>query len=200
MSQSQQPQQQQLQDRSSPYATDEDWWYDDLEDDEPTASHDELTGTSRAEYVAHKILKQGATLLDPIALKVDPTDADLHSKGERVAVTEPCEYVPKRNDGDNCYAERDYGAYDKRWRVDKEYGYLVRGPVIDDRPLEEFLEHVELALDAGEYVRETSISDREREAILERAERMKRDGAYDVTAMAEVVRCIDNPGRATDNN
>lgn len=189
-----------LESRTSPYVTDEDWWYESEsnsesdEDDADRHGHAELSGTSRAEYVAHNILKRGATLLDPISINEEPTDADLHEPGERVPVTDPCEYVPKRHEGE--YASTDYGAYSKRWRVSEKYGYLCRGPVIADRPSEDLLAIVELVLDLAASIGRP-VPDQEREAIRDRAERMKRDsGAHDVTIMAEVVRCIDEQGRA----
>ncbi|WP_135823072.1 hypothetical protein [Halostella litorea] len=195
------PAERSLSDTDSPYTTDRDWWYDDLDADDstPDRGHDELAGTTRAEYVAHTILKRGADLLDPISLNEDAAPADLHDEGERVPVSEPSEYVPKRHDG-STFAAQDYNAHDKRWRVSEKYGYLVRGPIIADRPTDEFLDHVRGALDAAEAWCDRTLPQRERTAIVDRAERMKVGGAHDVTAMAEVVRCIDSPGRALDDD
>ena len=186
-----------LNDADSPYRSSRDWWYDDHDDTAPTKGdgHDELSGTTRAEYVAHKILKRGAELLDPVSLNDPPEEWDFHEPEERVPVSEPQEYVPKRHDGDAA-AEQDYNVHDKRWRVSEEYGYLVGGPVIADRPKQDFLEHVRGTLAAAEVWCDRSLPEEEWSAIVELAERMKQGGAHDVDTMAEVVRCIDNPGRA----
>ena len=204
--------------------TSEDWWYwprnaegkpippEDWEAENSTSlSRDP---NSRTRWVAHRILKQGADLLDPIALKEPPNrqlavamawlfdetppDHDpfaIHRRNHEIKVSEPTEHVPEYLDEDGC-ANVEYGIFPHRWRVCEEYGHLVRGPVIADRSTEEFLEIVEFILDIAGPFCDRYISERERSAILNLAESMKVEGdAHDVTIMAEIVSCLEDPGR-----
>jgi len=197
---SQSPHQQTLQQsETSPYTSDRDWWYDDLDDTKPTKGngHDELPGTSRAEWVGFRILFAGdPDLLSPIEINEEPQEWDLHeSKGERVPVSESTEVVPMHHEGP--FRAIDYQAQTQRV---SEYGYVVSGPIIGNRPKDELMPLIEAVLDNVQNVRDGGWQPGEREAVHARASSMKDDGGpHDVTIMAEIVRCIDNPGRALDD-
>jgi hypothetical protein len=205
----------------SPYASDRDWWYDNpSERDESDGGHDELPGTTRAEYVAHGILKQGADLLDPITLNSPPDrgvaplfeflfdlpsggpsdPSALHEETTEVAVSDPQVHVPKEHVEDSRRV--DYNQFSKRWRVSEEHGYLCRGPVIADRPTDEFMEVVGAVLHTVQHHTDREFAPGEREAIRERALRQKTDpgGPHDTTIMEDVVRCIDTPNRVSSNS
>lgn len=204
--------------------TSEDWWFWPRDEDGNPIHPDEHEETrpdggqsdpnTRADWVAHRILKTGARLLDPIALNEppnrpiavamswlfdeDPPDHDplaVHTRNHDLEVTDPIEHVPFHISGEG-FGSQEYGVRPNRWRVSEEYGHIVRGPVIADRPAEELLELVEFTLEVAGPFCDRYISDRERDDILNLAERMKRDGgAHDVTIMAEVVRCLEDPDR-----
>lgn len=168
---------------------------------------------SRSQWLAHRILKRGADLLDPITLKEPPNrtieacfawlfdedfDQDdhdpyaLHTRNEAVPVSDPIEHVPKYHNGQ--FGSVEYSAFTKRWRVSEEFGYLCRGPIIANRPAEEFMAIVGMVLEVAGPFCDRYVSDRERDEILGRARTMKRAGeAHDVSIMAEVVRCLEEP-------
>lgn len=179
----------------SPYPR-RNWWGEDDETTDHRGGHDELAGTSREAYVAHKLLKEwGATMLDPVSLFEEPgEDAPeawcLHDDGEIVALSEPSEYVPKRHDG--AYGSFDYRQFRHRNRVSEEYGYLSFGGPIADRPTEEFLAVVDAALDDIEAVHIPPATQRE---IRKRAKRMKQcSDLHDTQIMKRVVRWMAYPG------
>lgn len=208
MSQSQ-AQQRDLEQTGAAYGSSRDWHYwprdeagtpvppEVYESDQESGGHAELEGTSRAEWVGFRILFAGdPELLSPIELNEEPEEWDLFEhKGERVPISDSKEVVPMDHEGP--FRAIDYQAQTQRV---SDYGYVVSGPIIANRPKDELMPLIEAVLDNVEAVRDGGWQPGERGAVRARAEKMKEDGGpHDVTIMAEVVRCIDNPGRALED-
>jgi hypothetical protein len=163
---------------SAAYRWSETEWYDqtganDTESaDEPDYGphHDEYGGTSRAEWVAHGILRETARLLcartaleDPyaggdlaeaVALVLDDDPGhdgrgdELHVDNHEVELSDPT-MVLGRTAGEG-WGIREYGQFRRRRRVNPETGYVSGGEstgvLIADRPLPEFMAVVDLVL------------------------------------------------------
>lgn len=172
-------------DASPPLGARENFWdhdeqeYDDSSEEEtPTGPrrtdvgrdwgnrHSFVRGRTKAEYVAHSLLKRNATVLCPFTLHAPPNrgqeplfeflfgDGDpdldhdpdaLHTEREPVELSDPQLHIPKSfPDG---FAPEESGQYRLRRRFNPEYGYVSFGGKIANRPTDEFMEVVDSLLD-----------------------------------------------------
>jgi len=163
-------------------------------------------GTTKAEYVAHSLLKQSATVLCPVTLHAPPNrgkeplfnflfgDADelehdpdaLHTEREAVELSDPELHVPKEfPDG---FAPDESVQYRLRRRYNDEYGYVSFGGKIANRPTDEFMEIVDSVLDYLVGRDDTALDRETADGIREGALHCKLDGEMDdVEIMEEVV-------------
>ncbi|ELZ96599.1 hypothetical protein [Haloferax sulfurifontis] len=194
-----------------------DWWYDDGEglidekdtggddeDDEPERDwghhHDEKQGTTRAEWVAHNLLKESAKLFCPVTK---------HEENRLEQMTNPEVYVERsvvfvdRGLDDDAGASADelegrvMYADHRRYRVSERSGH-ISGPLIGDQPKAEFLDVVDQVLDYAQAdvrysLREQTASRIRSLACAYKSAQSRRKP--DVKIMEEVVRCIDDPDR-----
>lgn len=116
----------------------------------------------------------------------------LHSENGDVELTEPQAFAPMDS---KARAAGDSRGVDRAFRVNEASGYLPRGPIIANRPADEFLKLVFGYLIHAIHNHETALRPSTAEQIYAIAERMKRceNGPHDVTIMEEVVRLVDDP-------
>lgn len=204
-----------------------DWWGDGTETDTTTtqpgdrgardfattrdagSAHEFTEGTHKAEWLAHKILKESGTLIcartlldDPYAprsavligwLEGAPTDAvtgdpgALHDQRGEVALTEPVVRLPAQaSDGSRAVVAAANGRH--RARVNDASGYIAgegTGALIQDRPAGEFMDVIEDLLARAAF--ELGASASERRALRERARRLKRSGEWRDVDIVEAI-------------
>jgi len=193
--------------------------YDESDDETPTGPrrtdvdrdwgdrHTFVTGTTKAEYVAHSLLKQSATILCPVTLHAPPDrgkeplfeflfgdgDSDLdhdpdalHTERKPVVLSDPELHVPKSfPDG---FAPEESGQYRFRRRYNEEYGYVTFGGKIANRPTDEFMEVVDNLLDWLVGQDDNPIDRETADGIRDGAYHLKIDGQKDdVDIMEEVI-------------
>lgn len=161
-------------------------------------------GTSRAEWIAHQLVKDSApAVLSGAALFGDPDDdyAIHDAKGTRVELTDPEVYVePSRLSADGG-PERELYADHRRVRVDEEHGYLG-GVVLADRSKHAFMGLVEITVAMAKQ--NESLRDSVADDLVDLARSRKEESCdavedqSDVAIMTEVVRCIEQPSRLED--
>ncbi|WP_254810717.1 hypothetical protein [Natronosalvus amylolyticus] len=191
---------------SSPYPR-RNWWGEDV-DGTDTDTNTETSEPQpvnyereRAAWIAHRILKETATLACPITLNEPPNnpaalwqwlehgEADsghdpsaLHRANEVIELTDAEYWVPCEDSDDLANG---YGPHPSR--VNLEYGYIA-GPQILDRPTAAFMSVVNALLDHFEWSPKVGLSSREREKLECHAERLKRNGDWrDTDVLAEIV-------------
>lgn len=175
----------------SPYNRDGDWhyWQRDEdgtpvppEDERPKTGHADLEGTDKWSLAAHGVLKDNAPLLCPFALD---RDGEKHELGEAYA-------FPPRSDG-STDIDYEYRFEPRPYRVNENSGDIVSGPIIGNRPIEEFQIDVWAVLE-GAVTPADGISYSTAFEVWDRSMEMKRDGGpHDQTIMAKVAAWISNP-------
>lgn len=171
------------------------WWGDQDTDDTDDGSDTGIEGTSRADFVAHALLKQSATLLCGETLQ----ELDRWAAGDLghepvpdvVTLGDPDAYPPYETVGKNRHARRVNAATGRMNWAESTF------VVIADRPEPEFLAVVDEAL---ENIDGLDIPPRQQAEIRERAQRMKRhaDALRDTDIMRQVVTWIDHPELLAD--
>ena len=191
----------------SPYRRDN-WWFSETghpghgEDDvdagesdeqDDAGPHIERPGTSRAEWIAHKVLKATAPLICPITANADPDEDDLamHEVNHEIELTDPELYVEASGvDVGDGKMRKMYGDH-RRHRYNPVYGYIT-GPQIADQPTEQFLQVVDIVLELG--MLNEGLREKTADRIRTLARVRKGAGDDDVSIMTEVVRCVESPG------
>ncbi|ELZ05729.1 hypothetical protein [Natrialba aegyptia] len=212
MSQSQQSEHQQ----SGAQYADHDWWGNNDVDDESTTGHDPAEfhyKRERAQWVAHDILKQAATLACPIALNADPNrlaslfewlengtartghDPDaMHTDNEVVELTDPEIYMPLQTSEDYGGRPLEYGQRPSRSRINPEHGYIV-GPQILDMAEDEFLAIIDMVLDHLVADSAIGLSKRERDKLARDSRRLKQAGdRRDTDVLATIIHDATSDG------
>lgn len=200
---------------------------DDEDADRPSPC---VSASDIAEWKAHQILCQTSPKYSPIAKHAPPFvrsisstseaarvcsltawlwggDEDriersdrtaLHRENVTVEMTEPVLHVPNRYE-DGQFGTFDYGQRRYRSRFDPEYGY-VTGPVLGDRPAEEFLDLVNVVL--ANAAAEHSFSESKIDRWRRDAHRMKHSTDYsDEETLATILEEMydDVSNRGTDD-
>jgi hypothetical protein len=164
---------------SRPYGWSETEFYDRMDSGEDDSDdenaehgphHREYGGTSRAEWIAHGILRETARLLcartaleepwaggdlaEAVALVLDDDSghdgraSETHTENREVELSDPT-MVLGRSAGAG-WGIREYGQYRRRRRINPETGYISGGEstgvLIADRPLPAFMAVVNLVL------------------------------------------------------
>lgn len=163
------------------------WWGGESDDaDEPQGrswghAHQFVAGTSREAWVAHEILRKGATMLSAVTLFEDPDDPlAIHDENHASELSDPELHVP--HEASSAWYDQDYGVQRHRRRYDLEYGY-VSGVVIEDRPTDDFLAIVD---DVVEYA---ALPPSRAEETLEKARELKQRGEHrDVDILERLLR------------
>lgn len=185
---------------------DSDWWGQEAglpQPDDDQQGHADHGGTSRAEWIAHQLVKESApAILSGAALFGDPDDEyATHETQTKVELTDPQVYVaPSTLEGDGELERELYGDH-RRVRVDEEHGYLG-GVVLADRPKHEFMGLVEIVVAMAkqrENLRD-SVADDLAELARSRKEQScdAVEDQSDVAIMTEIVRCIEQPSLLND--
>lgn len=159
------------------------------------------------EVIAHRILRESATMLCAETLWGDPYNGGrlaelwalvfedevidgqgwkLHVENEEVELTDPLYPLPKR--ASDTFGTRDYGQYRHRARKSPDTGYLTMGEttgvVIQDQSEEDFLDTVRNWL----VGRGSDLTDNQRDDVMQYARRLKRGGDLrDTDIMTKVV-------------
>lgn len=171
-------------------------------------------GTTKAEYLAHSILKESGTILCPTALK-DPANREypamfewlfqdaclldhdpeaIHKEQQAIEITDPELYIPREfPDG---FAPMESGQYRHRRRYNTEHGYVSFGGIIANRPTDEFMEVIDTLLDFVVRRDEIALQESKAKKYRRDAIRMKSKGEmHDVsileTILADVLDEID---------
>jgi len=161
------------------------------------------SGTEKNEWIAKGILRDGATFICPIVLHEDPNqcpvecetyietgDCDheslsLHDENWEVELSDPIAFPPSCGGSqiEQTHMQRKAPSTN-RWRVNTEYGYLVFGGILQDRPAEEFLEIVDDIIRSMDR----TILGRDLQEARDLARRLKQSGDHsDVDIMERVV-------------
>ena len=169
-------------------------------------NHSFTRGRTKAEYVAHSLLKQSATILCPVTLHAPPDrgveplfdfllgDPDsgldhdpstMHTERQPVELSAPEVHVPKSfPDG---FSPAESGQYRLRRRFNEQYGYVTFGGKIANRPREEFLAVVDDLLNWIVRCSDNPIDRETADGIRSGAFDMKIDGQMDDTDIMENV-------------
>jgi hypothetical protein len=199
---------------------DDDWWGgepaapavdngDDDDSDEWGPHHTDYEGINDpAKIIAHRLLKETASLICATTLFADPYNGGelaeamafvfdgetidghgdaMHLRNEPVPLSDPELHVPR--DASDTFGTRTFGQKRHRRRVNERTGYVSGGEstgvVIQDRSLEAFISVVNLWLESHP----AQLSDAEKQEARQTAYRLKQSGDYrDVDALATVVR------------
>jgi len=181
----------------------ENWWGEEAglpqADDDDDREFPDHGGTSRAEWLAHQLVKDSApAILSGVALFGDPEEEyATHDANVKVELSDPQVYVePSTLDADGKPERELYGNH-RRVRIDEVHGYLG-GVVLADRSKHEFLRLVEIVAamaKQNEDLRE-SVANQLTDLARSRKEQSceATEDQSDAAIMTEVVRCIENPG------
>jgi len=181
------------------------WWGEEAGLPQPDGDrgHADHGGTSRAEWIAHQLVKESApAILSGTALFGDPDDPlATHDANIEVELTEPQEYVPPSTLDTEGEPERELYGDHRRVRVDEQHGYLG-GVVLADRSKHAFMSLVEIVVAMAkqrENLRNSVAKD------LVGLARSRKEASHDavqdqsdVAIMTEIVRCIERPSLLTD--
>jgi len=182
------------------------WWGDEAGLPQPADDDHEFQdhgGTSRAEWIAHQLVKESApAILSGTALFGDPDDPlATHDANVEVELTDPQVYVPSSTLDAEGEPERELYGDHRRVRVDEQHGYLG-GVVLADRSTHEFMSLVEIVVAMAkqrENLRNSVAND------LVGLARSRKEHACDavqdqsdVAIMTELVRCIERPSLLQD--
>lgn len=172
----------------------ENWWGDyDATRDKQDGGHEEVDGTSKLDWLAHQLLKNGgdANCYSATTLYEDPDhDGALHDENHEVEMSSPECRIPLTVDRD--FRSLDYSVIPHQLRYDTEYGY-VGGVVIGDRPMDSFMRVVDDVLDHCQAHDKIALSDSQREELRGRAKRLKEAGRHrDVDVMRLVLEALQS--------
>jgi len=168
-------------------------------DDDDDREFPDHGGTSRAEWIAHQLVKESApAILSGTALFGNPDDPlATHDANVEVEMTAPAVYVePSELEEENEVSRPLYEDH-RRKRYDPEHGY-IGGVVLADRPKHQFLALVEIVVAMAKQ--NEDLRDSVADDLTELARSRKEESCEavedqsDVAIMTEVVRCIENPG------
>lgn len=195
-------------DQSSSDATDRpalgdrsDWWGEEAglpQSEDEQREFGDHGGTSRAEWIAHQLVKESApAILSGAALFGDPDEEfATHETKTKVELTDPQVHVaPSTLEADGEPERELYGDH-RRVRVDEEHGYLG-GVVLADRPKHEFMGLVEIVVAMAKQ--RENLRDSVADDLVNLARSRKEESCdavedqSDVAIMAELVRCIETP-------
>ncbi|NHX37865.1 MULTISPECIES: hypothetical protein [Halolamina] len=183
------------------------WWGEEAglpqSDDADDRGHADHGGTSRAEWIAHQLVKESApAILSGTALFGDPDEEyATHDANVEVELTDPEVYVAPSTLDAEGEPERELYADHRRVRVDEQHGYLG-GVVLADRSKHEFMAQVEIVVAMAqqrEHLRDSTANDLVDLARSRKAE--SHDAVQDqsdVAIMTEIVRCIETPALLKD--
>jgi|GEM_PF-1699684 hypothetical protein len=187
---------------------DHDWWGEEAglpQPDSDDRDHADHGGTSKAEWIAHQLVKASApAILSGAALFGDPDEEfATHDANVEVELTEPQEYVAPSTLSVDGEAERELYGDHRRVRVDEDHGYLG-GVVLADRSKHEFLGLVEIVLAMAQQHEDLRSSTADDLAALARSRKEQSCDAVedqsDVAIMTEIVECIETPSLLSERD
>jgi hypothetical protein len=164
---------------------------DNYDDNLVPGGHHEIPGTSKHRWVAKNVLRDGATLLDPILL--DGKDGDWYEDAVPVDVGSAMQLGDAEHFVVADHNRESLGGAGHPKRCNDTYGHLVGGGTIADRDLDAFMNCIDGWLQF--LIDQRGLQSREVEALRKKARALKCHDTrqwHDVRIVAELNRAVEH--------